>query len=70
MPKHRISYVSDIDGKTATRTVRNETEAKALWVGMTSRFVRYALWTELTDVGIVKGIRGELHGKFYFGAER
>lgn len=71
MLNHRITYVSNIDGKSNTRKC-NEATAKALWTGMTSSYVRYAIWAELsgTGSGVIKEIRAEIHSKFYLHRER
>lgn len=74
MTAHRITYVSNLDGKPSTKTFKTEKAAQEAWIGMTNSFVRYALWVELKrgDSGYdhIAGVRGEVHGQFYFGAQR
>lgn len=44
---HRITFISNIDGKASTKKYPTLEKARNDWGGaMHSRFVRYAIWVE------------------------
>jgi hypothetical protein len=78
MTKHRITIVNNHDARTTVRTFTGpnaETKARNEWGSVShSRFVRYAIWTEIVGERgwneNIKEIHGEIHGRFYIGGER
>lgn len=61
---HRITYVSNIDFKPATRQFKSQKAAGEAWAGMNNSHVRYAVWTFGT------GIIAELHHVYYLNKTR
>ena len=71
MTAYQITRVSSVNGRAAVKTYKTEGQAQKAWTATISDgFTRYALWVDLSAHGEMKGIRGEHHGRYYFGAMR